>query len=87
MAITVEQLTLAAQITLRAATLPEAVRELRQTLPGLRASTVDALDMRGETPAVHLGKRDLFLMESDGHCWSVTGDPAQALGVVLTEHD
>jgi hypothetical protein len=85
MAIDALQLTHVARIALAAVSVSEAVRELRRTMPGLRASAVDAIDMRGETPALSLGDRDLFLMQSDGHCWSVTCDPAQAQAVVLTQ--
>ena len=85
MAIDAAQLTQVARIALAAASVRDAVSELRRTMPGIRASAVDATDMRDETPALHLGDRDLFLMQSDGHCWSVTCDPAQAQAVVLTQ--
>jgi len=42
--------------------------------------------MRGETPALRIGDRDLFLMHTDGHCWSVTSDPLVADGIVLTQN-
>jgi len=86
MAINAEQLTQVARITLSAVTLKEAISEVRQVLPGIRASEVDAFDMRGETPVLRIGDRDLYLMESDGHCWSVTEKPDRALGIVLTQH-
>jgi hypothetical protein len=86
MAINAEQLTEVARITLSAVTIKEAITEVRQVLPGIRASEVDAFDMRGETPVLRIGDRDLYLMESDGHCWSVTAKPERALGIVLTQH-
>lgn len=86
MAITAEQLTQVARVALASAGVREAVATLRNTLPGLRVSSVDAFDMRDEEPALRIGPCNLFLMESDGHCWSVTRDPAQALGIVLTQN-
>ncbi|HEY9191520.1 MAG TPA: amino acid--tRNA ligase-related protein, partial [Methyloversatilis sp.] len=67
MGLNAEQLTEVARITLAAGSLREAVNGVREALPGIRASTVDAFDMRGETPALRIGDRDLFLMHSDGH--------------------
>lgn len=58
---------------------------LRPRLAGLRVTVVDALDMRGETPAIRQPGCDVFLMAFDGHCWSMTADPALAAGIVLTE--
>jgi len=44
---------------------------------------VDALDVRGETPALETASASVFLMGCDGHCWSMTADPAAAAGLVL----
>lgn len=85
MAIDAEQLSRVARITLSAVTLREAVSAVRALVPEMRVSTVDAFDMRGEAPALRVGDRDLFLMESDGHCWSVTRNPQVAKAIVLTE--
>lgn len=85
MSVSAEQLAEVARITLNAAGARAAVTALRAHFPALRASTVDAFDMRGETPALHIGDCDLFLMHSDGHCWSVTTDPAEAQAIVLTQ--
>jgi len=85
-ALSADQLGEIARIALAAPTLGEAIAGVRQALPGVRASAVDAFDMRGETPALRIGDRDLFLMHSDGHCWSVTPDPLAAHGIVLTQH-
>ena len=68
-----------------AATVRAAAASLRAQFPGLHAIVVDAMDMRGETPALSLGTRALFLAASNGHCWSVTADPAQASALILTE--
>lgn len=86
MTINASQLTEVARVTLGAASLREAVSAVREVLPGLRVSAVDAFDMRDEEPALHLGERNLYLMESDGHCWSVTRNPATAVGIVLTQN-
>lgn len=86
MALSAEQLQQVARIALSAATLGEAIAGVRAALPGVRASAVDAFDMRGEKPALRIGERDLFLMHSDGHCWSVTTDPLAAHGIVLTQN-
>lgn len=83
--ISAEQLAQVARIALSAETLRDAVSAVRQVIPHLRVSVVDAFDMRGEEPALHLGERDLFLMESDGHCWSVTRNPQSACGIVFTQ--
>ncbi|WP_324514807.1 hypothetical protein [Zoogloea sp.] len=55
----------------------------REEWSGLRVTVVDALDVRGETPALETPVANVFLMESDGHCWSMTADPAAAAGLVL----
>lgn len=87
MAIDAEQLKAVATIAYQAETLRDAIAAMREAVPGIRASTVDAFDMRAETPLLRIGARDLFLMHSDGHCWSVTADPAEAAGIVLTQND
>ncbi|NTV10796.1 MAG: hypothetical protein HGA47_08465 [Zoogloea sp.] len=63
----------------------ELAAALRPRLAGLRVTVVDALDMRGETPVIRQPDCDVFLMAFDGHCWSMTTDPAAAAGIVLTE--
>jgi len=49
----------------------------------LRVTVVDALDVRGETPVLVTAAANVFLLESDGHCWSMTTDPAAAAGLML----
>jgi len=46
---------------------------------------VDALDMRDETPALTLGARKVYMAASNGHCWSVTQEAAQASVLILTQ--
>jgi len=68
-----------------AASVREAAAALRAHFAALRVVVVDAFDMRSETPAAVGTKRQIFLGASDGHCWSVTADPAQASGLILCE--
>ncbi len=50
---------------------------------GLRVTVVDAVDVRGETPVLETASARVFLLGSDGHCWSMTSDPAAASGLML----
>ena len=68
-----------------AATVRDAAALLRQRYAPLRVVVVDAFDMRGETPAAQGDRRTLYYGSSNGHCWAVTSDPAQAAGFFLTE--
>ncbi|WP_085314699.1 hypothetical protein [Derxia lacustris] len=84
MALTLEQLQEAGAILTVAETVRTAAAQLRARFPGVAASVVDAYDMKNETPAVKTGERALYLMENEGHCWSITQDPARASAFVLT---
>lgn len=68
-----------------AATVRDAAQLLRQHYAPLRVVVVDAFEMRGETPAAQGDRRVLYYGSSDGHCWTVTSDPAQAAGFFLTD--
>lgn len=68
-----------------AASVREAAQALREHYSLLRVVVVDAFDMRDETPAATGATRKLYYGASDGHCWQVTNDPAQAAGFFLTE--
>ncbi|WP_428422228.1 hypothetical protein [Methylibium sp.] len=68
-----------------AATVRDAAQALRERYAPLRVVVVDAFDMRGETPAAQGDTRTLYYGASDGHCWKVTSDPAQAAGFFLTD--
>lgn len=68
-----------------AASVREAAAAIRAQLPGLRVVVVDAFDMRGETPAARGARRALYYGASDGHCWQVTADPAQAVGLFISD--
>jgi hypothetical protein len=75
----------AAVIADGAATVREAAAALRTRFAPLRVVVVDAFDMRSETPAVAGARRALYLGASDGHCWSVTADAAQAAGLFVAD--
>ena len=85
MALTRDQIEEARALVGAAPSVRAAAASLREQLPGMRALVVDALDMRDETPCAQVGRRSLYLMSTDGHCWTVTGDPAAAGALVLTE--
>lgn len=65
------------------ASVREAAARIRERFAPLRVVVVDAFDMRGETPAATGARAALWLGASDGHCWSVTGELAQAAGLFI----
>lgn len=85
MALTSDQLAQAAELVTAAPTLRAAARQLRERFAGVSASVVDAMDLRGETPAWQQGPRAIYLAANEGHCWSVTSDPERASAFVLAE--
>lgn len=60
-----------------------AAQALRERYAPRRIVVVDAFDMRGETPAAVGEKVQLYFAASDGHCWQVTADGAQAVGFFI----
>ena len=78
-------LAVALQIAEAADSVREAAGALRERFASLRVLVVDAFDMRGEDPVASGPRRLLYLGASDGHCWNVTADPAQAAGLFLAE--
>jgi len=84
MALTLEQVQEAGAILSVAESVRAAAAQLRARFPGISASVVDAFDMKDETPAVKTAKGAIYLMENEGHCWSLTADPARASAFVLT---
>lgn len=74
-----------AGILAQAETVREAAARIRQQLAPLQTLVMDAFDMRRETPAIEVTGRSVYLMATDGHCWTVTPDPAQARALVLTQ--
>lgn len=74
-----------AGILAQAETVRDAAAHIRQQLAPLRTLVMDALDMRRETPVIEVTGRAVYLMATDGHCWTVTPDLAQASALVLTQ--
>lgn len=85
MAITADQLQEASQILVASASTRAAAAVIRERFAPLRALVLDAMDMRGEKPALQLGQRAIYLMATDGHCWSVTPEADKASAFVLTQ--
>ncbi len=85
MAMTPEYLHTAGEVIGAASTLRDAAANWRARDPATRVVLVDAMDMRGETPALLLGTRRVYLATSNGHCWSVTDQPGEATALILTQ--
>ena len=85
MGLSAEQLSEAASLVGSAATLREAAAQWRERHPAVRTVLVDAMDMRGETAALQLGARNVYLATSNGHCWSITQQPGEADALILTQ--
>lgn len=82
-----DQFQAASALVASAASVREAANRWRAQHPGLHAMVVDAFDMRGETPALQIGARSLYLVASAGHCWTVTQDAQAATALVFTQED
>jgi hypothetical protein len=67
----------------QASNVREAATALRTQMAPLRVMVVDADDMRDEPPAASDERHHLYLGASDGHCWAVTNDLAQAAGLFI----
>ena len=87
MAMTPDYLRTAAEVIGAASSLRDAAALWRARDPDTRVVVVDAMDMRGETPALLMGKRRIYLATSNGHCWNVTQQPEEATGLILTQED
>jgi hypothetical protein len=68
-----------------AASVRAAAALLRQHFAPLQVVVVDAFDMRDEQAAARGATRALYFGASDGHCWRITSDPAQAVGLFVSE--
>lgn len=77
----------ASEVIGAASSLRDAAALWRARDPAARVVLVDAMDMRGETPALLLGHRRVYLATSNGHCWSITQQPAEATALILTQED
>jgi hypothetical protein len=85
MALDAPQLQRIAGLIAGAESVRAAAAAIRQAFPQVRALVVDALDVRGEQPVFSVGDRQVYLIESNGHCWEVTRDPNRAYAVMLAE--
>jgi hypothetical protein len=85
MALTSEQLRMAGELVSAAPSLRDAIASWRAQHPDVRTIVVDALDMRDEVPALRLGARNVYLAATNGHCWHVTQQPADASVLILTQ--
>ncbi len=85
MAITPEYLHQASEVLSAAANVREAAVLWRQRDPAMRVLVLDALDMRDETPTVTVGGRRIYLATSNGHCWTITAQMAEASALILTQ--
>ncbi len=70
-----------------APTLRDAAAIWRARDPETRVLLVDATDMQDETAALQIGQRRVYLATSDGHCWRVTRQPAEATALILTQEE
>ena len=77
----------ASEVIGTAPSLRDAAAIWRARDPTTRVLLVDAMDMRDETPALLLGHRRVYLATSNGHCWSITQQPAEATALILTQED
>jgi hypothetical protein len=87
MPVTPDYLRSAGEVIGGASSLRDAAAIWRARDPAMRVVVVDAMDMRGETPALSLGKRRVFLATTNGHCWSTTDLAEEASALILTEED
>lgn len=85
MAITLDDLHSAGELLAAAVTVREAAASWRAAHPDQRVVVVDAMDMRGETAALHCGTRSIYLATSTGHCWAITEQPEDATALILTQ--
>ena len=75
----------ASEVIGAAASLRDAAALWRARDPAMRVMLVDAMDMRDETPVVSLGARRVYLASTNGHCWAVTENAADATALILTQ--
>jgi len=64
-----------------------AASALRRLMPQVRVTVQDAVDLRGEAPAMRTRAVDVHLMASDGPCWSLTARPEAASALVLADRE
>lgn len=59
------------------------MRAMRQQFPNLSVTRCDPSDVDADAPFRAWPHLSLYLVDGRAHCWQLTGDPAQATGVVL----
>ncbi len=62
-----------------------AAAAIRSRFPKLSITRAGESDMGVETPFRQYRLFDLYLVDGAGHCWTMTGDPARATGLVLAQ--
>jgi hypothetical protein len=87
MALTVAELAVVEHVVGSAADARTAAQALRNVMPQVRVTVQDAIDFRGEAPAMRTRAVDVHLMASDGHCWSLTARPDAASALVLADRE
>lgn len=90
MALSTEHMQAASTLLAQAASARQAAATWRGQHPAIHMLVVDAMDMRDETPALRLrlatgAGYSVFLAASNGHCWHVTTQPAEATALIVTE--
>ncbi len=65
---------------------PQAVAQIHCRFPNMTVTRCDASDMSSEDPFLRFSGFDLFFVDGRSHCWSITGDPTSATGIVLANH-
>ena len=66
-----------------AGAVAEAYAALRARFPKLSLTRADESDMGMEPPLRRYALFDLYLVEGGNHCWTVTGSPERATGLIL----
>ncbi|MGO9174245.1 MAG: hypothetical protein ACLP7P_20080 [Rhodomicrobium sp.] len=64
---------------------PAALTALRARFPQLSLTRVHASDLGMEAPFRQYASWDLFLVDGNAHCWSLTDNPERATGLVITQ--
>jgi hypothetical protein len=83
MALSVEDMERIGALLDEADTAARAFAELRANFPKLPVTRVDSSDLGMETPFRQYPSFDVYLIDGIGHCWTLTGDPERATGLVI----
>ncbi len=85
MAITPEQIDALAKLLEALPAEVNPVGAVRAAFPGWVISRCEADDMRDEAPYYRSGAYEVYLLDSQAHCWRMTDAPEAATGVILAE--